>query len=94
MTKIFREDYGVYCCSHIFKNERPVLLVVRDKDGSWQFLCGESDDSCECHLVGVGHLLDRDSSLRRMAELSISSGAERQSDTDGWVHFELDEEDQ
>lgn len=90
--KKFRGDYGVYVCDHVFKKERPVLLVIRDPDGYWQFLCGDdSDTEGDCHLVGVGHLIDRDASLTDMAELSICSGAERASVQDEWDFFELDE---
>ena len=41
--KTFNKDYGVLTCPHIFRNERPVLLVVRDPDGYWQFMCGKDD---------------------------------------------------
>jgi len=37
----FNPNYGVYCCSHVFCNEREILVVIHDED--WQFLCGEND---------------------------------------------------
>lgn len=85
----FREDFGVYCCPHVFCSARPVLLVIRDPDGAWQFLCGQNDDTQDCHLVGVGHLLERDPSLREMAELDIASGAERGNQAGEWEYFRL-----
>lgn len=89
--KRFRRDYGVYCCSHVFSDQRPVLLVIRDPDGDWQFLCGNSEENEDCHLVGIGHLLDRDPSLGQMAELMVSSGAERKDISASWEMFSLDE---
>ena len=65
----FRQDFGVYCCPYVFRATRPVLLVVRDSDGAWQFLRGHSDDVQDCHIVGAAHLLDRDPTLGVMAEL-------------------------
>jgi len=91
MKKKFRRDYGVYCCNHVFLDERPILLAIRDPDGYWQFLCGEDDDAGDCHLVGIGHLLDRDPSLDQMADLAVASGAERSALGDDWSHFELSE---
>ena len=91
MNRKFRRDYGVYCCPHVFNNERPILLVIRDPDGEWQFLCGESDDTDKCHLVGVGHLLDRDSKLEQLANLAEATGAERETSDHDWKYFELEE---
>jgi len=91
MNKIFREDYGVYCCPHIFNKQRPILLVIRDPDeGDWQFLCGENDDTGDCHLVGIGHLIERDPEVAQMANLKKGSGAERATVSNAWSYFELD----
>ena len=91
--KKFRRDYGVYTCPHIFRKERPILLVIRDPDGDWQFLCGQEDDDEECHLVGVGHLLDEDPSLNLVAELGAGTLAERDNMQQNWNFYELDEDD-
>jgi len=90
--RTFREDYGVYTCGHVFRDERPVLLVVRDEEGSWQFLCNGSNcvDEGDIHLVGVGHLLERDSSLGVAADLNVSQYCERQSVGGKWVVGDLE----
>lgn len=46
---------GVYCCGHLFRGERPALLVVREGD-DWQFLCRGVDhtDPLEPYHVSVG----------------------------------------
>ena len=93
MANVFRRDYGVFCCPHIFRNERPVLLVARDPDGYWQFLCGQEDeDFQQGHHVGVGHLLERDPTLEDMANIEISTGARRKSIDSTWQFFNLDED--
>ena len=88
--KQFRSDYGVYTCEHVFEDKRPVLLVIRDPEGDWQFLCGQEDDK-QCHLIGVGHLLNRDHSLAKMVELKVGTIAERVSIDHDWEYFDLDD---
>jgi hypothetical protein len=48
----------------------PVLHVTHDlDDGSWQFLCGTTDDSADGRVVGLGRLCDRDVSLLEVVDL-------------------------
>ena len=72
------QDLGVYCCGHLFRRERPVLLVVRE-GGDWQFLCGNVDhhDPSEPYHVSVGVLLDADPTLNEIADLPPEWEAER-----------------
>lgn len=90
MSRSFRRDYGVYICEHIFRNTRPVLVCVRDDDGSYQFLCGEDDPEEDVpHVVGVGHLLDRDPSLEVLANLEEGTLAVRTSAEGSWEYEPL-----
>ena len=66
-------------------------MVIRTPDGDWQFLCGKNDHTDTCHTVGVGHLLDRDSSLGQLANLQLETGVERETTQHDWKCFELDE---
>lgn len=76
----------MYCCSHVFNKETPVLIAIRDTDGSWQFACG-MDDAGECHLVEVGHLLDEDPELEQFVKLEKGTGARRDLINGGWKFF-------
>ena len=92
MVKKFRDDLAVFCCPHVFRNERPILLVIRDPDGDWQFLCGKEDeDFDQCHHVDIGQFLERDASLKEMVKLEPSSGAERSEIDSDWKFFELED---
>jgi hypothetical protein len=75
-----------FICSHVFRNERPILLVAHNKNGDWQFLCGEADhsDGDIPHIVGVGHVLDRDPSLEELRNLPLGWSAERQDAKSQW----------
>ena len=78
--------HKAYVCIHIFDLSRPVLLVSR-LDGDWSFLCGaeHADNPDNYRLVGKGHILDRDPTLRELDDLAPNWEAERGSITDAWV---------
>ena len=77
---------GAYCCGHVFRRERPVLLVSRE-GGDWQFLCGGVDhnDVYEPYHVSVAVLLDADPSLNQIADLSVDWEAERTEVGGDWI---------
>ncbi len=80
-----------YVCSHVFNMERPVLLVVHE-DGDWMFMCGKTDHggSEDCRVVGVGHLVDRDPSINRCADLPDGFEAERNAVGGHWSRKRID----
>jgi hypothetical protein len=75
-----------YVCLHIFDGSRPVLLVVRSAS-DWSFLCGaeHEDTGASYRVVGKGHILDRDPTLKELADLAPNWEAERASVRDAWV---------
>ena len=91
MKIIEPDNLGVYVCSHVFENTRQILYVCR-ADGDWQFLCGDDDHDDDCHLVGVGHLIKRDSTLNELADLKPAWEAERKEVSASWVYSECEPE--
>lgn len=82
-------EIGVYVCSHVFEDTRPVLLVARE-DGDWQYLCGQPHpDDEEYHLIGVNHLVERDGSLRETFDLPDNYEAERATPDSPWVRVAI-----
>lgn len=83
---VIENDYHIpaFVCSHVFLNERPILLVSHE-DGDWQFLCGQSDHKDDVHVVGIGHLLDRDHTLLELVNLPINWEAERDGTDKPWI---------
>ena len=78
-------NLGVYVCSHVFRQQRPILLVSH-ADGDWQFLCGGYHEDDELpHVVGIGHLIARDHTLEGLASLPVDADAERESVEHQWV---------
>jgi hypothetical protein len=79
----------VYVCIHVFKDERPILLVSR-VDGDWCFLCGSTHEQTTDDIVavGVGHVLERDNSLVPLLDLKPEWEAERSDFVSPWVRSE------
>ena len=91
MKKAFDDHrLGVFCCGHVFRMERAILLVCRD-DGDWQFLCGQTDhgDSNEPYVVCVGELLKRDASLNEVASVERDWEAERARPGGQWIRTRI-----
>ena len=48
----------------------PILHVTHDEDdGSWQFLCGTTNDPADARVVGLGRMYARDPSVGELADL-------------------------
>jgi len=73
---------AAFVCSHVFEGTRPVLYVTRE-GGDWQFLCGDVHRDGP-RLVGIGHLIERDTSLEQLLDLPSDWQAERQSVASEW----------
>ena len=91
MKKIEPDNLGVYVCPHVFEDTRPILYACR-ADGDWQFLCGGDDHEENPHLVGVGHLTERDPTLNELADLKPEWEAEREEVGAKWVYSECEPE--
>lgn len=88
-----KSHHKAYVCSHVFDQTRPILLVSRP-DGDWCFLCGENhpDDASAYKVVGIGHVLDQDPSLRPLDDLPPNWDAERKKVGEEWKRTPLDQE--
>jgi hypothetical protein len=79
-----------YVCNHVFDRAFPVMLVSRP-DGDWCFLCGQlHDDSAAAYkVVGIGHVLEEDSSLTEVTDLESDWEAERSEIGGKWLRTRL-----
>jgi hypothetical protein len=54
----------------VLEGGAPILRVSHDADdGSWQFLCGTTDDPADARVVGLGRMYARDLTLGDLADL-------------------------
>ena len=78
-------DFGVFCSRAIFEAGKPIVLVVHDVDGSWQFLDGEpivpGDTPVHVHLEHVARL---DPSIGEISGLPKGWVAERKGPGASW----------
>ena len=66
-------------CAHVFKNERQIEVVIHHSDGVWQLVCGEHDHPEDCsdfEVVGLEHLIERQSNLASLVDLKTGWLAE------------------
>lgn len=78
---------GVITTRSVLEGNFPVLLVVCDEDGDWQFLDNlhdaHVDDAC---LVCLHHVLEHDPSLKAaVSDLAVSRAATRPALGEEWV---------
>jgi hypothetical protein len=68
-----------------------VLLVSR-QDGDWCFVCGEDheDNASNYRVVGIGHVLEDDPSLRSLLDLQSDWDAERKDLDSQWIRTRSD----
>lgn len=86
MPKEIDAHQKAYVCVHVFDGVRPVLLVSR-AGGDWSFLCGDEhvDNASSYRVVGIGHLIERDPSLRSLLDLPPEWEAEREAPGKEWL---------
>ena len=76
----------------VMEGREPVRLVSHDEDGDWQFLCDTTLDVDDLKLVCLGCALERDDSLREVADLPRNWYAKREQVGDPWVRAPRPEE--
>jgi hypothetical protein len=87
------ENTACFTCDHVLNRERPILYVSHDKDGEWQFLCGESDHTeANGKIISLKNATEIDTSINDLFEMPLGVGAERDSIEGKWEPFKLPEE--
>lgn len=83
---------AVLVCDHVFRDERPVLLAVRD-DALVCLLCGQDDHTQSVDsfmVVGHVHPVDNDPTVAAVLDLQVGEEAERSSAEAAWVRRHSD----
>lgn len=86
MAKVFDYHSKAYVCIHVFEKSRPVLLVSR-ASGDWSMLCGDLHADDAYRVVGIGHVIDTDATLREILDLERDFDAERSSVGAAWQRY-------
>ena len=93
MKKFTPDNLRTYIRSHVFENIRPILLVAHE-DGDWIFTYGKDDHTDDSwKVVGIGHLVSRDSTINECADLQNGYECERSAAGQSWIRTKIDETD-
>ena len=69
----------------IMQDGQPILMVARDyEDGSWMFLDGSPFSVENAMLVALHTIVDRDSSVCELADMSVGWTAQRERPGSPW----------
>lgn len=63
----------------------PILLVIHDEDGEWQFLTGDTITEADIMLVSVAQIIQLDGTLKQVLEIEKGISVTRQTVGDRWV---------
>lgn len=77
-----------YLSKTVHEGEEPVTYVSHDADGDWQFLGDSMSDGGGPVVVCLHHPIDKDASLKELADLPLGWIAERGAVGEPWVRSE------
>ena len=83
------ENAGCFSLKKIVFENNPVLHVIHDEDGDWQFLGSGDADETDIALVHVSHLFDRDMTLAEISDIPRGWHAWRAEIGGKWTKVEL-----
>jgi hypothetical protein len=79
------ENAASFVCSCVHRRQKPLLRVVHDEDGEWQFLCGDAEHlDPKPVIVCLGCMIEREPSLLKLSKLPLDACAERGSEMEEW----------
>ncbi len=83
------ENTAVITTSRVVKQESPVLCVVHDENGEWQFLDGNDIKIEDAVVVSLGSIIKHDNSLVSVAGLKSGCQAWRENIGYSWKQSKL-----
>jgi hypothetical protein len=86
---------GVYLSKYVHEGTEQMTFVSHDPDGDWQFVGDTAMGDCGGVLVCFHHPIDRDPTLKELADLPIGWYAERDTPDGPWHRhrYEIEEDD-
>jgi hypothetical protein len=82
------EDTACITCTHVLNKQNPILYVIHDKDGSWQFLCGQNNHTeANAKVISLKQIVAIDETINDLFEMPLGVGVERKSRLDNWIPF-------
>lgn len=79
------EKLAVITLSRILDGSKPILYVVHDQDGDWQFLDGDDVSEEDAETVAFRRVFELDQSIGELADLPTNWTAERAAVGKPWM---------
>jgi hypothetical protein len=73
-----------YSTNAVLRGDRPLLLVVHERNGDWGFLDGGPYDATDGVAVHAAHVFDERPELSALSDLPLGWAAERTSEDSHW----------
>lgn len=90
----FSEDtmnLSVFTSRHILEEGAPVLYVVHDEEGDWQFLGSEDVVDEDVRIISMKQMLEHDPSLHKLANMPRGMEAIRNNRNENFTKIKLSE---
>ena len=79
------DSLAVTTLARILDGSKPILYVVHDEDGDWQFLDGDDVSEEDAKTVSLKRIVGLDPSVKSLADLPTGWAAERRSPDQPWA---------
>lgn len=91
----FREEknLGIFTTRQWLDLKKPILRVIHDEDGDWQFLTGDQLPE-DIRLVCLEEIVQRDKTLNEIFDLDYGESAEREFIGNKWTRTKVTIEDE
>jgi len=87
------ENLGIFTTRQWLELDQPILKVIHENDGDWQFLTGDPIIEEDCKLVSLKEMVKRDKTLNEIFDLDYGEEAEREQVGGEWIRTKIKESD-
>lgn len=87
-SPFYVKDLAAITLNRITDGTHPILYVVHDADGDWQFLDGGDVSEEDAAVVGMSTMIELDKTIHDLSDLPAGWAAKRQSVGQPWRRFE------
>ena len=87
-------NYNQYVITtkYVINNNSPIIRVMHEEDGDWQFLGKEENLSeSDAYVLSLGEILCLDKTLQDLLSLPLGKQAYRTSPKDNWIVCDIDD---
>ena len=91
-----KTNYNQYVITtkYVINNNSPIIRVMHEKDGDWQFLGKEENLSeSDAFVLSLEEILCLDNTLQDVLSLPLGKQAYRTSPKDSWLVCDIDDDD-